>query len=107
MTRFTKIELSQALAARNTELEAARLRIAELEGDVSALQAQLGRERAHVEQLREAADSLVRDPVRQAPKPVYTRPVRQATPEQLAFREACAKAKAMAMATGRSVRVGA
>jgi len=30
----TKLELTQALAARNTELQAARVRIAELEGDV-------------------------------------------------------------------------
>lgn len=31
----TKLELTQALAARNTELQAARVRIAELEGDVT------------------------------------------------------------------------
>lgn len=36
-TRITKLELSQALAERNAQLEAARLRIAELEGDVMAL----------------------------------------------------------------------
>lgn len=98
MASITKLELQQALAARNTELEAARLRIAELEGDVAALQAQLGRERAHVEQLREAADSLVRDPVR---------PVREPSAEQLAYRAACAAARDLAMRTGRSVKVGA
>lgn len=41
--RTTKLELQQALAARNAELETARLRIAELEGDVAALDAKLER----------------------------------------------------------------
>jgi uncharacterized protein involved in exopolysaccharide biosynthesis len=85
--RTTKIELAQALQARNTELEAARLRIAELEGDVQALKAQLSRA--------------------PAPKPVYVRPVREATPEQLAYRAACAAARELAMTSGRSVKVGA
>ena len=48
MPRLTKIELAQALAARNTELEAARLRIAELEGDVAALKAQAARQASAV-----------------------------------------------------------
>lgn len=43
MASITKLELQQALAARNAELEAARLRIAELEGDVAALKAQVAR----------------------------------------------------------------
>lgn len=43
MPRTTKLELQQALAERNTQLEAARLRIAELEGDVAALKGQLAR----------------------------------------------------------------
>lgn len=42
-TRITKLELSQALAERNAQLEAARLRIAELEGDVMALKSQFAR----------------------------------------------------------------
>ena len=99
--RTTKLELSQALTARNTELEAARLRIAELEGDVAALTAQLGRERAHTETLREALDGLAVPTQRPRYQP------RPATAEQLAFRAACEKARAMAMATGRSVKVGA
>jgi hypothetical protein len=37
----TKLELAQALAERNAQLEAARLRIAELEGDKAALQSKL------------------------------------------------------------------
>lgn len=85
----TKLELSQALTARNTELEAARLRIAELEGDVAALTAKL--ERA------EAASPTQRP--RYQPRP--------ATADQLAYRAACAAAREMAMRTGRSVKVGA
>ena len=37
MSRITKLELQQALAERNQKLEAARLRIAQLEGDLEAL----------------------------------------------------------------------
>lgn len=37
MSRITKLELQQALAERNQQLEAARLRIAQLEGDLEAL----------------------------------------------------------------------
>lgn len=43
MASITKLELQQALAARNAELETARLRIAELEGDVAALKTQVAR----------------------------------------------------------------
>jgi hypothetical protein len=37
MSRVTKLELQQALTERNQQLEAARLRIAQLEGDLDAL----------------------------------------------------------------------
>lgn len=84
--RTTKLELSQALQARNAELEAARLRIAELEGDVAALKAKLARV--------------------PAPQPRRTYEPRQPSPEQLAYREACARARALAVSTGRSVVVG-
>lgn len=43
MVRITKLELQQALNERNAQLEAARLRIAELEGDVAVLKGQLSR----------------------------------------------------------------
>lgn len=82
--KTTKLELSQLLAARNSELEAARLRIAELEGDVAALKARVTTPR----------------PAR----PTYVAP--PATDEQLKLRAAMAAAKELAMRTGRSVRVG-
>ena len=41
MTKYTKLELAQALAARNEELNAARLRISQLEGDIGVLQSKL------------------------------------------------------------------
>jgi hypothetical protein len=37
MSRTTKYQLEQLLAERNQQLEAARLRIAQLEGDIEAL----------------------------------------------------------------------
>lgn len=39
MANVTKLELQQLLAARNAEVEALRLRVAELEGDIVALKA--------------------------------------------------------------------
>jgi uncharacterized protein involved in exopolysaccharide biosynthesis len=87
MASITKLELQQALAARNTELEAARLRIAELEGDVAALKSKLAKVPASVT------------------KAVYVRPVREATPEQLAYRAALAQARDFAMRTGTCVKV--
>ncbi len=86
--RTTKLELSQALQARNAELEAARLRIAELEGDVAALKAKL-----------ERVPNWAPREVSRAYEP------RQPSPEQLAYREACRRAREMAMAAGRSVVV--
>lgn len=87
--RTTKLELQQALAARNTELEAARLRIAELEGDVMALKGQLAKVPATVT------------------RAVYVRPVREATPEQLAYRASLQQAREFAMRTGKTVKVTA
>ena len=85
--RTTKLELTQALQARNVELEAARLRIAELEGDVAALKSQLAKAPATVT------------------RAVYVRPERQPTPEQVAYRAALAQARDFAMRTGRTVKV--
>ena len=79
--RTTKIELAQALAARNTELEAARLRIADLEGQLLAAK---GR-----------APSVKRSTY--VPRPI--------DPEVLARRAAMAAAKELAMRTGQVVRV--
>ncbi len=84
MARPTKLELTQLLAARNTELQAARLRIAELEGDVAALKARSARAQ---------------------PNTVRVRPVRQPTEEQLAVRARMTAARDEAMRTGRSVKV--
>lgn len=77
----TKLELAQLLATRNAELEAARLRIADLEGQLMAAK---GR-----------APSVKRSTY--VPRPV--------DPEVLHRREAMAAAKAAAMAGGCSVRV--
>ena len=89
MATITKLELQQALTARNAELEAARLRIATLEGDVAALSAKLAR-----------ADSASRGaPVRSAYVP------REPSAQQTAFRAACAQARDLAMRTGKSVKV--
>lgn len=77
----TKLELAQLLATRNAELEAARLRIADLEGQLMAAK---GR-----------APSVKRSTY-------VSRPV---DPEVLRRREAMAAAKELAMRGGRSVRV--
>lgn len=87
MSRTTKLELQQALAARNGELEAARLRIAELEGDVMALKGQLAKRPTEVT------------------RAVYVRPQREPSAEQLAYRAALAQARERAMRWGRSVKV--
>lgn len=81
----TKLELQQLLATRNAEVEALRIRVAELEGDITALKAKAGRTFG--------------------PRPV-TRPAYEPTPEQLARRAAMAAAREMAMKTGHFVRVG-
>ncbi len=91
MSRTTKLELTQLLSARNSELEAARVRIAELEGDVAALKSQL-------------AKTPAAQPLRPT-RPVYT--PRPATPEQLAFRAKLAAARELAITTGRCIRVEA
>jgi hypothetical protein len=87
MASITKIELQQALTARNGELEAARLRIAELEGDVAALKSQLAKRPAQVA------------------RAVYVRPTYEPTAEQLAYRASLAQAREFAMRTGTVVKV--
>lgn len=87
--RTTKLELSQALQARNAEPEAARLRIAELEGDVASLKAINNRAAVKPEVIRHT----------------YVRVAREPSAEQLAFRAACARARDFAMRTGQSVKV--
>lgn len=62
MPRITKLELQQLLNTRNAELEAARIRISELTGDVQALRAKLER--------IEAQQAAVGCPIKvDAPKP--------------------------------------
>ena len=82
-TRTTKLELQQLLTAANTEREALRVRVAELEALVAT------RER------------VAAKPVR----PAYVPPAPSA--EVLARRAQMAAARELAMRTGRSVRVGA
>jgi hypothetical protein len=79
----TKLELQQLLAQRNGELEAARLRISILEGELA---------------LR---------PRSPAPTPARIAYLaRQATPREPSdFALRCAAAKALAMAGGKAVRV--
>jgi hypothetical protein len=72
----TKLELAQALAERNTQLEAARLRIAELEGDLALARQRLG-------SLQPSAAVVKSN-----------------------YQLACEKARELAAKTGRSVRVG-
>lgn len=80
---MTKLELQQALAERNTQLNAARLRIAELEGDVMAAKAQVLR----------------------VTKPVFVRREPVVTPEQLDYRMRARAAREAAVSSGRSVLV--
>ena len=77
----TKLELSQLLAARNTALEAARLRISVLEGELA---------------LRPRSAAPVAKPLR-----VYTPPA--PTADVLMRRVAMAQAKAAALAHGYAV----
>lgn len=106
MASITKLELQQALTVRNTELEAARLRIAELEGDVASLKAMYGRAaQAVVASDCARGEALMELRNKQVIKPAYVRVAREATPEQIAYRAACAQARDFAMRTGKSVKV--
>lgn len=87
MAAPTKLELTQTLAARNAELQAARLRIAELEGDVAALKA-----------INSRVGAKVANTVR-------TRPVYQPTEAQLEVRARMQAARDEAMRTGHTVKV--
>ena len=87
MAQPTKLELTQALAARNSELQAARLRIAELEGDVAALKAINSRVGAKVANV------------------VRTRPAYQPSEAQLEVRARMAAAREEAMRSGCVVKV--
>ena len=80
--RTTKLELSQLLAARNAEIEALRLQVADLEGRLAAAKGN--------------APSVKRSTY--VPRPV--------DPEVLRRRELMAAAKAAAMTGGQVVRVG-
>jgi hypothetical protein len=79
--RTTKLELTQLLAARNAEIEALRLQVADLQGQLLAAKGK--------------APSVKRSTY--VPRPV--------DPEVLRRRELMAVAKAAAMANGRSVAV--
>ena len=100
MARITNLELTQLLAARNGELEAARLRIAELEGDVAALDAKLERATFAIIDSDVARGELLAEVAQ-----LKARPQREPSAEQLAYRAALAQARDDAMRTGRSVKV--
>lgn len=87
MASPTKLELTQRLVATGKELEAARLRIAELEGDVAALKA-----------INSRVNAKIANTVR-------TRSVYQPSEAQLEVRARMAAARDEAMRTGRSVKV--
>ena len=79
----TKLELSQLLATRNSELEAARLRISVLEGELAL-------------RPRPSAPTLAR----------LNYLANRAIPKEPSdFQLRCAAAKALAMAGGKAVRV--
>lgn len=88
MASTTKLELQQRLLATAKELDAARIRIAELEGDVSALKAQTAR----------SASAQRGAPTRSAyvPKPP--------SEDQLAFRALMARCKELC-ASGVKARI--
>lgn len=88
MASITKLELQQRLLATAKELDAARIRIAELEGDVTALKAQVAR----------AGSAQRGAPTRSAyvPKPP--------SEDQLAFRALTARCKELC-ASGVKARI--
>ena len=93
----------------------ARITIASLQSTITALEAQLAQARAELADITRERDGLLvaQRPSRTAPAPAHieaTRAGAQAprTAERPMsdYRRACAQARAMAMATGRAVRVG-
>lgn len=84
MSKLTKIELAQANAALGAEVQALRVKVAEQAATIDMLK----------------AGGAVR-----STKPVYV--PRPPSPEQLALRDSMARAKALAITTGRVVQVGA
>lgn len=95
MASITKLELQQRLLATAKELDAARIRIAELEGDVTALKAQVAR-----------ADSAQRGaPTRSAYVPTRSAYVpKPPSEDQLAFRALMARCKELC-ASGVKARI--
>lgn len=89
MATITKLELQQLLSTAQAELVALRTEVSGLRVDNARLSAQL------------AAPKVVA----KTPRPAYV--PAPPTAEQHALRAAMAAAKAAAIATGRSVRVGA
>ncbi len=82
----------------------ARITIASLQSTITALEAQLAQARADLAEVTRERDGLLvaQRPSRNAPASRShdaERPVSD-------YRRACAQARAMAMATGRAVRVG-
>lgn len=86
MSRITKLELSQALAERNAQLEAARAQISLLQHEVATLKRAAAVTDAAAQYLEAKARVL------SAPTSPY--------------RAALARAKEMAMLSGRTTRVG-
>ena len=89
MAVTTKLELQQLLNVANAERESLRVRVAELQGTVGALKAQLEAAKAH-------------GALRQGQR---VRPVYEPSPEQLARRAAMQAAKDQAMRSGCVVKV--
>lgn len=90
MARTTKLELSQALAALGTEVQALRVKCAEQAATIEALKA-----------AKPSAPNAAPE------RATFVRKPYEPSAEQLALRAAMAAAREMAMKTGRSVRVGA
>lgn len=94
----------------------ARITIASLQSTIAALEAQLAQVRADLAEVTRERDGLLvaQRPSRSAPAPAHIEQTRARAAQaprtserpMSDYRRACEQARAMAMATGRSVRVG-
>lgn len=104
MTKLTKVELVQSLAAVGGEVEALRVALAERTAQVELLTKQLEATKVCHD---EACKALAQAEAARAAKPVrLAYQPKPPSPEQLALRAAMVAARELAMKTGRSVRVG-
>lgn len=103
MASTTKLELQQRLLATAKELDAARIRIAELEGDVTALKAMYGRAaQAVVASDCARGEALMELRNKQVIKPAYV--PKPPSEDQLAFRALMARCKELC-ASGVKARI--